>query len=99
LKSIYDSAYTRFLKKLREAREAAGLSQQELAELLKRHQTYVSKVEKGQRALDLIGFLTWARELQARPEDLLRDLARDVQDRNPPRPRVRLPRTRNRLVE
>lgn len=81
MKSINDAAYQRFLGSMRDARTEAGISQQELATRLGRHQTYVSKVEKGERALDLLEFLRWARELGRDPLDLLRGLALEVQQR------------------
>lgn len=43
-----------FLKTLREAREDMGLTQVELAKRLKRHQSFVSKSELGERRLDVI---------------------------------------------
>ena len=47
-----------------EARKAAGLTQVELAAQLQRPQSYVSKVERGERRLDVIEFLEVARALQ-----------------------------------
>jgi transcriptional regulator with XRE-family HTH domain len=85
LKSIHDAAYRRFLAKLIAARNAADISQQELATRLGKHQTYVSKVERGDRFLDLLEFLLWTRELGADPVELLADLAREVQQRKPKR--------------
>lgn len=43
----------RFGKRLREVREAAGLSQEKLAELATLHRTYVSSVERGKRNISL----------------------------------------------
>jgi transcriptional regulator with XRE-family HTH domain len=39
---------------LREAREKAGLRQQDLAERLNVHQSFVSKYESGERRLELL---------------------------------------------
>lgn len=52
MSSIHSPAYQRFLKKLRLARIAAGLSQVQVAKLLKKRQTYVSKCELGERRVD-----------------------------------------------
>jgi transcriptional regulator with XRE-family HTH domain len=54
-KSIYSEEYLFFLKKLREARKAAGLTQIELAERLgeKASQSFVSKCERGERRIDI----------------------------------------------
>ena len=40
-------------KKIKQAREELGLTQQEVAELLKRPQSYVSRCEKGIKQLDI----------------------------------------------
>ena len=42
------------LKVLRETREEMGLTQVQLAHRLKRHQSFVSKTELGERRLDVI---------------------------------------------
>jgi transcriptional regulator with XRE-family HTH domain len=39
---------------LRQVREERGISQAELAEKLKKTQSYVSKIESGERRLDLV---------------------------------------------
>ena len=41
-------------------REKAGLSQQELAEELKQHQSLVARIESGQRRIDVVEFLELA---------------------------------------
>lgn len=53
-KSIHSSEYKTVIKKLREAREAAGLTQQEAAEKLGKPQSYISKIERGERRLDIV---------------------------------------------
>jgi transcriptional regulator with XRE-family HTH domain len=53
-KSIWTSEYAVLLELLREAREAAGLTQVELAEKIGQSQSFVSKIEIGERRLDLI---------------------------------------------
>lgn len=54
-KSIYSEEYLHFLKKLREARKAAGLTQIDLAKRLgeKASQSFVSKCERGERRIDI----------------------------------------------
>ncbi len=63
-KSVYTQQYRRFRALLIQARKAAGLTQVELAAQLQRPQSYVSKVERGERRLDVIEFLEVARALQ-----------------------------------
>jgi transcriptional regulator with XRE-family HTH domain len=54
------------------ARREAGLSQVEVAELLGRPQTFVSKYEVGERRLDVPEFVAIARALSFDPVVLLR---------------------------
>lgn len=53
-KSIYTEEYHTLLRLLREARERAGMTQVELAGILGQSQSFVSKVESGDRRLDLV---------------------------------------------
>lgn len=53
-KSVFTSEYRQLCKLLREKREAAQLTQIDLAKRLRESQSYVSKVERGERRLDLI---------------------------------------------
>jgi len=50
----YGPAYEALARRLREAREAAGLTQAEAAKRLGRQQSFVSKCESGERRVDLI---------------------------------------------
>jgi transcriptional regulator with XRE-family HTH domain len=54
-KSIYSEEYQLFLRRLREARRAAGLTQIDLAERLgaRATQSFVSKCERGERRMDV----------------------------------------------
>ena len=53
-KSLYSADYERFLQGLREAREAAGLSQMQAARKMGRLQSFVAKCESGERRVDVI---------------------------------------------
>ncbi len=53
-KSIFSRDYEVFLRRLREARRRAGLTQVQLAERLGQTQTFVSKCERGERRLDVV---------------------------------------------
>ena len=63
-KSVYTHQYRRFRALLIEARKRAGLTQVELSAQLERPQSFVSKVERGERRLDVIEFLEIARVLR-----------------------------------
>jgi transcriptional regulator with XRE-family HTH domain len=52
--SVNAPRYQRMLARLREARETAGLRQAQVAEQLGKPQSYVSKVESGERRIDPI---------------------------------------------
>lgn len=58
--SVYSDRYKAFLKRLRAARLDAGLTQVEAAQLLKVHQSYVSKCESGERRVDVVELLDFA---------------------------------------
>jgi transcriptional regulator with XRE-family HTH domain len=53
-KSIYSQSYQVFLRRLKLAREDAGLSQEDVAKRLGRTQSFVSKCERGERRIDII---------------------------------------------
>jgi transcriptional regulator with XRE-family HTH domain len=46
--------YAAFLKRLRQARMDAGLRQEDVRERIGEYQSYMSKVESGERRLDII---------------------------------------------
>lgn len=58
--SIYSERYQAFLKRLRAARKDAGLTQVEVAGLLKVPQSYVSKCESGERRVDVVELADFA---------------------------------------
>ena len=62
---------------MRAARQASGITQQELARRLGRPQSYVSKAEMGERRLDVVEFLQFMRAIEGEPHALLRELERD----------------------
>jgi transcriptional regulator with XRE-family HTH domain len=75
LKTVNDPNYRQFVARLRQARESANLSQDELALRLRKTQTFVSKIETAQRTLDLLDFLRWAKETNVDELELLQELS------------------------
>lgn len=73
-KSIHTDEYAVLLTLLREAREAAGLTQVQLAKRLKQSQGFVSKVEVGQRRLDVIQLRTICAVLKITLPDFISNL-------------------------
>ena len=53
-KTIFSAGQERLLRLLREARESAGITQVELARKLNVPQSFVSKIESGERRVDLV---------------------------------------------
>ena len=51
--TIYSKEHKDLVTKLRNARKESGLTQIEVAKLLGRSQSYVSKMEKGQRRINV----------------------------------------------
>lgn len=62
-KSIVSREQKIFLACLKEAREASGLTQVDLADRLGMTQSQVSKCERGERRLDLIELHAWCQAL------------------------------------
>lgn len=55
--SLHSSHYQIFRRLLIEARESAGLTQVQVAEALRKPQSFVSKYERGERRLDFTEFI------------------------------------------
>jgi transcriptional regulator with XRE-family HTH domain len=53
-KSQFSEKYTRLLKTLREARRAAGLTQVVAAKHFGAHASFISKIEAGERRIDVV---------------------------------------------
>ncbi len=62
-KSIYSREYQVMLRLLREARIESGLTQVELAKRLKLTQSLLSKIERGDRRLDLAELRSFCRAI------------------------------------
>ena len=58
--SVYNDDYKKLIERLKQARLDAGLSQQVVADELNKPQSYVSKVESGDRRLDRIEGIEFA---------------------------------------
>ena len=65
-----------FASSLIEARDRAGLTQQQLARRLGMHQSFVAKYEGGERRIDVLEFLSITHAIGADPVRLLKALMR-----------------------
>lgn len=80
-KSIYTREYAAVLRLLREAREQAGITQVELAKKLRQSQSYVSKVERGDRRLDIVQLRTICQVLGLTLAEFVQRLERELAKR------------------
>ena len=64
MKTIHRDEYKKLIEKLITARKNAGLTQQSLADELKKPQSYVSKYENCERRLDALEFIEIAKILE-----------------------------------
>jgi len=78
-KTIYSQAYAAFCRRLREAREWRDMTQADLAKALGRPQSFVAKVEAGERRVDVVEFLAIAKALKVSPETIIARLRAEVE--------------------
>jgi transcriptional regulator with XRE-family HTH domain len=71
LKQRYSRRHDRLRTILREARLEARLTQQQLADRLKRSDNFISYVERGERMLNVLEFIEYAKALGVDPQKLL----------------------------
>jgi transcriptional regulator with XRE-family HTH domain len=62
-KSVHTHDYAAFLRLLRETRQAASVTQVELARRIRQTQSFVSKCERGEARIDVIQLRTICRHL------------------------------------
>lgn len=60
-KSIFTEDHKIIVKKLKQARFEIGLDQKQVAHKLRKSQSYVSKIESGQRRIDVIQLKSFAK--------------------------------------
>lgn len=73
-KSVFSQTNEELVRRLRQVRKEAGLSQTEAAERLGCRQTFVSKIECGGRRIDVAELLFLLRAYRVDPADFLKGL-------------------------
>lgn len=71
MSSIYSNEYQQVIQTLREIRLSKGITQQALANALNKPQSFVAKVENGERRLDVVEFMHIAQLLGTDPVKIL----------------------------
>lgn len=67
-KSVYSKDYKDIIERLKTARIDAGMAQQDIADKLGKPQSYISKIESGERRLD-VGEMKKFADIYKRPLD------------------------------
>ena len=73
-KSLFNDPYIRIIHALIERRKALSLTQVELGALYGEDQSFVSRIERCQRRLDVYEFTRWCRLLEVDPGEVLRPI-------------------------
>lgn len=77
-RSLRTPGHRALMQVLIETRKEAGITQQELADRLNRPQSYVAKVETGERRLDVVEFIEWADGIGRSPAKLVEKVAKAI---------------------
>ncbi|HCR3983243.1 TPA: helix-turn-helix transcriptional regulator [Kluyvera ascorbata] len=78
MKTIYRKEYVSILLFLKSARIKKNLSQEELASLLGKDQTYVSKYESGIRRLDVVEVFDICKALDINMKDIISIMENEI---------------------
>ncbi|MCA6219457.1 helix-turn-helix domain-containing protein [Photorhabdus antumapuensis] len=71
MSSIYSEEYQHVIRLLRETRLEKGITQEKLAQEFGRPQSFIAKVENGERKLDVVEFVRMAHLLSLNPAQIL----------------------------
>lgn len=70
-RGLQSPPYKKLRRLLAEARAEAGLTQLQVAKLVKRPQSFVSKYENGERQLDVIEFVSICKAIGVSPSTIV----------------------------
>ncbi|NHB95991.1 helix-turn-helix domain-containing protein [Photorhabdus stackebrandtii] len=71
MSSVYSEEYQYVIRVLRETRLEKGITQEKLARAFGRPQSFIAKIENGERRLDVVEFVYMARLLSLNPVQIL----------------------------
>jgi predicted transcriptional regulator len=75
---VEDKRYDVFVRHMKKARKDAGVTQVRLAVVLGKPQSYVSKIERGFRRMDVSEWLQIMWALDSDPNEALSTIAKDI---------------------
>jgi transcriptional regulator with XRE-family HTH domain len=79
-KSLFTRKHTQLRRLLTKARKDAKLTQTALAHRLNRRQAYISRIERGERRIDVVEFLDLAHAIGFNPATFIGQFERLVQE-------------------
>ena len=68
--SLNSRPYRELVAEFVRLRDSLGLTQRDLAKLLKRSQTYIAKIEKNQKYIELFEFVAYCHALKVDPAEM-----------------------------
>lgn len=71
MKSVHTTSYKNMLLRLKRARKKSGLTQADVAKKLGRPQSFLSKIENGERRLDVLELKTLSKLYKIKIDKLL----------------------------
>lgn len=74
--SVHHPRYVALRNHLKAMREGAGMTQNQLADALGVTQSFVSKIERGERYVDVLFYMDWCRSCAVEPDKAMRTLER-----------------------
>ncbi len=74
-KTLRSTRHEALIALIVKTRKRAGLTQTEVAKRLRQYQSYVARIESGQRRIDVVEFLEIAEAIGLDPRDAIRRLA------------------------
>ena len=80
IESVHSASYSKLIAVLVAARLEAGFTQQEIAGRLGKPQSYVAKIEGGERRLDVVEFIALAKAMNVDPKKLFSSVVQATQD-------------------
>ena len=72
--------YNKLLELLYQLRISSGLRQSDLADILKVHQSFISKLESGERQITVLEFIAYCETFKMNPVEIFAKLVNDINE-------------------